>query len=107
MGQNPETKLQNDIRLALSKTCIIFRANVGGFYTKYGGYISTGLPEGFPDLFGFRKRDGKMVFIEVKMPKGVVQDNQKHFMKVMDSYDVLHGVARSVEDAERIVEGER
>lgn len=107
MGQNPETKLQNDIRLALSKTCIIFRANVGEFYTDYGGYISTGLPEGFPDLFGFRKRDGKMVFIEVKMPKGTVRKKQKHFMKVMDGYDVLHGIARSVEDAEKIVEGEK
>lgn len=101
--QNTETKLQNDIRLALSKSCVIFRANVGGFYTDYGGYISTGLPKGFPDLFGFRKRDGKMVFIEVKTAKGVVQDNQRHFMEVMDGYDVLHGIARSVEDAKEIV----
>lgn len=103
MGQNPETKLQNDIRLALSKSCVIFRANVGGFYTDYGGYISTGLPKGFPDLFGFRKRDGKMVFIEVKTPKGRVRKEQAHFMEVMDGYDVLHGIARSVEDAKAIV----
>lgn len=103
MGRNPETDIQDNIRLALSKTCVIFRTNVGGFYTEYGGFISTGLPDGFPDLFGFRKRDGKAVFIEVKTAKGVVQDNQIHFMEVMDGYDVLHGIARSVEDAEAIV----
>lgn len=103
MGRNPETDIQDNIRLALSKTCVIFRANVGGFYTDYGGFISTGLPDGFPDLFGFRKRDGKMVFIEVKTAKGRVRKEQAHFMEVMDGYDVLHGIARSVEDAEAIV----
>lgn len=103
MGRNPETDIQDNIRLALSKTCVIFRANVGGFYTDYGGFVSTGLPDGFPDLFGFRKRDGKMVFIEVKTAKGRVRKEQAHFMEVMDGYDVLHGIARSVEDAEAIV----
>lgn len=105
MGKNPETKIQNDIRMALSDTCIIFRTNVGGFYTDYGGFVSTGLPKGFPDLFGFRKSDGRAVFIEVKTEKGRPSKEQKHFLEVMDKYDVLHGIARSVDDALEIVGG--
>ncbi len=104
MGQNKETEIQNQIRLVLSKFCVLFRTNVGGFYTDYGGFISTGLPKGFPDLFGFRKRDGKALFIEVKTETGRLRKEQEHFLKVLDEYDVLHGVARSVEDALKIVE---
>lgn len=106
MGKNKETEIQNQIRLALSGSCVIFRTNVGGFYTDYGGFISMGLPKGFPDLFGFRKKDGKAVFIEVKTETGRLRKEQKHFLEVLDGYDVLHGVARSVEDALRILEVE-
>ena len=52
---NRETVLMNQIRVELSKTCVIFRANVGSVRMMDGRYFSTGLPKGFPDLFGFRK----------------------------------------------------
>lgn len=62
----PEHRIQNEIRLALADSCILFRMNVGTGYTHDGRYFSTGVPKGFSDLFGFRKSDGRAVFIEVK-----------------------------------------
>ena len=98
----PEKTIQDQIRSALSYHCVVFRANVGTF--KQGNrFISTGLPKGFPDLFGFRKRDGKMFFIEVKNVKGRLSPEQINFGKQMEEAKVLYGVARSVEDAFKIV----
>lgn len=97
-----EKIIQDDIRTALSYTCVVFRANVGTF--KQGNrYINTGLPKGFPDLFGFRKSDGKLFFIEVKNATGRLSANQIQFGKDIANYDVLYGVARSVEDALKII----
>ncbi len=98
----PENTIQDQIRSALSYHCVVFRANVGTF--KQGNrFISTGLPKGFPDLFGFRKSDGKMFFIEVKNIKGRLSPEQINFGKQMEEMKVLYGVARSVEDAFKIV----
>lgn len=98
----PEKTIQDQIRSALSYHCVVFRANVGTF--KQGNrFISTGLPKGFPDLFGFRKSDGKMFFIEVKNVKGRLSPEQINFGKQMEEMKVLYGVARSVEDAFKIV----
>lgn len=98
----PEKHIQDDIRQALSYTCEVFRANVGTF-RRGDRFINTGLPKGFPDLFGFRRSDGKMFLIEVKNVKGRLSAEQKEFGKQMERYDVLYGVARSVEDALKIV----
>ena len=53
-----EHRIQNEIRLALSESCVIFRMNVGAMKTPDGRYFDTGVPKGFSDLFGFRKSDG-------------------------------------------------
>lgn len=73
------------------------------FYTKTGLPISTGLPKGFSDLFGFTKRDGKVFFIEVKTEKGRPTNEQKQFIKSMQSHGVRAGIARSVSDAREIL----
>lgn len=45
-----EAKIQNDIRVAVSKAGhSIFRANVGTVKQSDGRYFTTGLPGGFPD----------------------------------------------------------
>lgn len=98
-----EHKIQNDIRAAVSPYAVIFRANVGKGITFDGRYFDTGLPAGFSDLFGFRKSDGKMVFIEVKTPKGRPSEKQKHFLETMRKYGAIAGIARSVEDAINII----
>lgn len=105
MIKKSEKQIQNEIRLALSPHAIIFRANVGTFYTKDGRVVNTGLPKGFPDLFGFRKSDGKMFFIEVKNEKGRLRECQVNFINAMEQHQAICGVARSAEDAVRLING--
>lgn len=99
----PEKKIQNDIRRALQDQAVIFRANVGTFKTVDGRFIDAGLPKGFTDLFGFRKSDGKIFFIEIKTDKGRLSKEQILFGKACMNYPVLYGVARSVEEAKSII----
>lgn len=91
--------IQNRIRAALSPYAVIFRANVGKVKTPDGRFFDTGLPAGFPDLFGFRKSDGRMFFIEVKSPSGRLSDAQKKFIAQIKSCGAIAGVCRSEEDA--------
>ena len=98
-----EQDRQNSIRLALNPYAIIFRGNVGKVRLPDGRYFDTGLPKGFPDLFGFRKSDGKMIFLEVKTDKGRLREKQAHFLDTMSQYPVIHGVARSDKEAIKIV----
>lgn len=98
-----ESLIQNQIRVAISQAGhMIFRANVGKVRTSDGRVFDTGLPKGFPDLFGFRP-DGRIFFIEVKNETGKVRPEQKIFIEQMRKRGALAGVARSVEDAMRIV----
>ncbi|NLY08868.1 MAG: VRR-NUC domain-containing protein [Tissierellia bacterium] len=98
----PEKVIQDQIRYALGYYCVVFRANVGTF--KRGDrFVSTGLPKGFPDLFGFRKSDGKAFFIEVKGIKGRLSPEQLAMAEEFKRHDVLYGVARSAEEALEIV----
>lgn len=99
-----EHAIQNAIRIALSEYATVFRANVGSGVTYDGRHFETGLPKGFSDLFGFRHSDGRIFFIEVKTPKGRVSEAQKNFLEQMQKYGAIAGVARSVDDAIRLME---
>lgn len=78
-----EHKIQNQIRISLSDRCTLFRVNVGKAYTKDGRYFDTGVPKGFSDLFGFRKSDGKAVFIEVKNAyRQTIRTTEKNFSQL-------------------------
>lgn len=68
-----------------------------------GRWFDTGLPPGFPDLCGYRKSDGKMIFLEVKNEKGKLRDVQENFAKTIKNYPVIYGVPRSAEEAVKIV----
>lgn len=100
-----EHKIQNEIRLALSDSCIIFRMNVGTGYTADGRYFNTGVPKGFPDLFGFRKSDGRAVFIEVKTAKGKPSAEQVKFLETMRKNGAISDICRSAEDALKLIQG--
>lgn len=100
-----EHRIQNEIRLALADTCMIFRANVGAGCTKDGRYFSTGLPKGFADLFGFRKSDGRAVFIEVKTLKGKPSKEQIKFLETMRKNGAISGICRSAEEAVKLTGG--
>ena len=99
-----ETDIMNEIRLALSAAGHMnFRANVGKVKMADGRWFSTGLPDGFSDLFGFRKTDAKIFFIEVKTPTGKLRKDQERFLTAMNQRGAIVGVARSTEDALRMV----
>lgn len=98
-----EIDIQNAIRLALNPYAVVFRGNVGKIRLPDGRYFNTGLPKGFSDLFGFRKSDGKIFFIEVKNEKGKLRKEQKHFLETMRNYGAITGVARSPEEAIQII----
>ncbi|WP_225362923.1 VRR-NUC domain-containing protein [Apilactobacillus quenuiae] len=107
MHITPEHQIQNEIRVALTQhDCTCFRANVGKVFMSNGKFFDTGLPKGYPDLFGFRHSDGKIFFIEVKNEIGRLRPEQKTFRKFAANYPVLYGVARSANDAIKIIEGD-
>ena len=111
-----EHSIQNRIRAAVSPTCAIFRTNSGDFwqgdlvYSKE--YKQTvlinlrkidGLPKGYADLSGVRKSDGRAVYIEVKTASGRVSKEQKIFLAKMREYGAIAGVARSEEEAIKLI----
>lgn len=100
-----EHKIQNEIRLALSDSCVIFRINVGVVKTPDGRYFDTGVPKGFSDLFGFRKSDGRAVFIEVKTAKGRASPYQLKFIEQMKKNGAIAGICRSADDALKLING--
>lgn len=112
-----ENRISDLIRVGLSDICVLVRSPAGLFYQgKFAELPGIGrvlkhlrpvkvLDEGWPDLTGWRRRDGRMVLIEVKTPRGRVSARQQHLIDYARSCGVLAGVARSVEDARRIVEG--
>lgn len=61
-----------------------------------------GVKAGVADLV-FIMRDGKVGFIELKMPKSYTSDNQKMFASRMEFFGVPYEIARSIEDVERIL----
>ena len=77
--------------------------------------LTTGLPKGFPDLFGFKsveitpdmvgKRVAVFAFLEVKTSKGRVSEHQKNMHKFLLSGGAIGGVARSPEEAIAILNG--
>ncbi len=99
-----EHAIQNAVRIALSEYATVFRANVGSGVTYDGRHFETGLPKGFSDLFGFRHSDGRIFFIEVKTPSGRLSSCQKNFLEQMRNYGAIAGIARSVDDAVRIIQ---
>lgn len=99
-----EHTIQKEVQLALSQNhCSVFRTNVGKVKLKDGRWFDTGLPKGFPDLMGYRWSDNQIFMIEVKNSAGRIRDDQVRFHNFLQSHKVIHGIARSKEDALKIV----
>lgn len=99
----PEKQIQDAIRSGCADIARLYRANVGVFKTLDGRVVNTGLPKGFPDLFGYRLSDGKFIAIEVKAPRGRVRLEQEQVLNSLISQGIPAGVARSVEEARHII----
>ena len=112
-----ESDIQSKIRVALSQYGCVFRCNSGDFWQGEQVYSQEfkqpvlihlrrvcGLPKGFSDLlfFGY---DGRAGFIEVKRPGGHIRKEQQHFLMLMSSYGYPAGIARSPEEALKIIHG--
>ena len=104
----PENEVKQQIKELLAYTCVLWNVVTGKFKVsdRSGTRWITTFPKGTPDILGFRKKDGKMFFIEVKTSKGKLSKEQKEFGEFIKDYPVLYGVARSVEDALKIINGD-
>lgn len=100
-----EHEIQNDIRVALSRhRCTVFRVNVGNVKTADGRFFSAGVPSGHPDLYGFRWSDNQVFYIEVKNEREKPRQDQIQFHRMLTQHGVIHGIARSPDDAIKIVD---
>lgn len=128
-----ESKIQNDIRLALSqhKRGVYWRANVGQAWTgnkvtrNPDGSITiheprpfqTGLPKGFTDLFGMTMvaitpaHVGMTLpvytGIEVKQPGKKPSEKQATHLGLLHKRGALGGVATSPEEALALTDGHK
>lgn len=102
-----EQAIQDSIRVSLAQAgYIVFRTNVGKVKTSDGRWFDTGLPTGFPDLMGYKPDNGRIFFIEVKTDRGRRRKDQVEFANGLKNKNVIYGVARSGEEAVRIVREE-
>lgn len=100
---NPETKLQNQIIVALcNNNCVAFNHTVGLFYNRAGSPVHIG-HHGEADIWGHRTLDGRAFYIEVKMPGEKPRPDQVKFLEAMAATGAISGVAHSVEEALNIV----
>lgn len=110
-----EHRVQDEIRLALSPYGIVLRLNSGKFWQgkrvwskEFNQYVLInlrpiqGCPEGTPDL-QFLGENNNTAFIECKDHKGTTREEQEKFINIMHQYGIKAGVARSVEDALKII----
>ena len=103
---NLESSILQQIRLAAAPA-VLFRNNSGS-YMKDGYFIRYGVGQpGGSDLIGWTTRNGIAVFtaIEVKTATGRVSPEQENFINVVRRAGGIAGIARSVEDARRIIRG--
>lgn len=110
--EEKEAKILNDIRLALSPRAVLFRQQVGTFYTYSGNPVKIGF-KGTPDLCGWRsvevtpdmvgKRIAVYTGIEVKSRRGYLRPEQEHFIKKLGEAGGYAGCARTIEEAEKII----
>ena len=75
-----EHEIQKKIQVALSQhKCSVFRTNVGKVQTIDHRWFDAGLPQGHPDLYGFRWVDNQVFYIEVKSETGKPRPDQIRF----------------------------
>lgn len=109
-----EHRIQDEIRLALSEHGVVLRLNSGKFWqgkrvwsNEFNQYILInlrpvqGCPTGTSDLLFIGNNN--TAFIECKDNKGNLRPEQERFIEIMRTYGHRAGVARSPEDALKII----
>jgi len=109
-----EQRIQQEIRLAISHgDTKVFRNNTGTLKDTNGRPVQFGLCKGSADLIGWRTvtvtpemvgtQVAVFLSIEVKTPTGRLRPEQHQWLDAVQAAGGIAGVARSVEDALRIV----
>ena len=109
-----EQTIQQQIRLACSRGPIrLWRNNVGRLLDQQGRMVTFGLCPGSADLIGFHtvtitadmvgQQLAVFAAVEVKAPTGRPTPQQTAFLEHVAAAGGLAGIARSVEEAERIL----
>ena len=112
-----ENRIQSEIRLALSEHGVVLRLNSGKFWqgkrvwsNEFNQFVLIdlrpvqGCPEGTPDLL-FLGEENNVAFVECKTKTGTAREKQKRFIEIMHQYGIKAALARSVEDALKIIGG--
>jgi hypothetical protein len=108
-----EQRIQQEIRLAISHgDTKVFRNNTGTLKDANGRPVQFGLCKGSADLIGWRtvtvtpdmvgQRIAVFLSIEVKTPTGRLRPEQQQWLDAVQAAGGIAGVARSVEDAQRL-----
>ena len=108
-----EQRIQQEIRLAISHgDTKIFRNNTGTLKDANGRPVQFGLCKGSADLIGWTTRTvtqemvgtqvAVFLSIEVKTPTGRLRPEQQQWLDAVQAAGGIAGVARSVEDAQRL-----
>ena len=109
-----EQSIQQHIRIACSTgDTRLFRNNTGTLKDQHGRPVQFGLCKGSADLIGYRtvtitpdmvgQQVAVFLSIEVKTPTGRIRPEQQQWLEKIQAAGGIAGVARSVEDALRIV----
>jgi hypothetical protein len=109
-----EQTIQQHIRVACSRgDCRLYRNNCGVLRDHRGVPVSYGLQTGSSDLIGWRsititpemigQRIAVFCSIEVKSTTGRVRQEQQQWLDAVTAAGGIAGVARSVEDAQRLL----
>ena len=112
-----EQAIQQRIRLACSRgSTRLWRNNTGRLRDERGQLVTFGLCPGSADLIGYRSVTitpdmvgttlAVFAAVEVKAATGRPTSEQTAFLEHVTAAGGLAGIARSVEDAERILGGD-
>ena len=114
---NEETKLMRLIMVALTQAgCLVFRNETSGAYvgkvihkdarivTLANAQMMTfGLCVGSSDIIGIHNPTGRFLAVEVKTKTGRASKEQINFIEQVRAANGIAGIARSVEDALRLI----
>jgi hypothetical protein len=109
-----EAKIQNEIRIGLTKFDIVtFRNQVGQYELKDGRILRSGLCNGSSDLIGWRsliitpemvgERIAVFAALEVKSKTGRATAGQKNFCERVIEAGGLAGIVKSLDDAKKVL----
>jgi hypothetical protein len=108
-----EQQIQQQIRIACGTgDTRLFRNNTGTLRDQHGRPVQFGLCKGSADLIGWRTvtvtpdmvgtQVAVFLSIEVKTPTGRLRPEQQQWLDAVQAAGGIAGVARSVEDAQRL-----